>query len=241
MRHRLPWHLQIFSPFWDWIAPPLCAGCCEPLPRVGELFCSECAVTLEPLSEAACPVCAAPGWRGCCQDCRRSPPPFGRARAAYLWGGELARAMRRCKYGGRLELAVTLGGLLAPALHRAAASVEVVVPVPLSAAGMRRRGFNQVQELIRGARWAGAALPPVWTTVLAKSGDRPAQASLAPSARRRLPASAFTVKNPDRLRGRAVLLVDDVMTTGATVRAGASALMRAGASRVEVVVLARAG
>ncbi len=116
-----------------------------------------------------------------------------------------------------------------------------MIAVPLSPAGMRRRGFNQVQELIRGARRAGARLPPCWPTVLVKRGDRPAQASLAPAERRRLPQRAFVVRRSARLRGKSVLLVDDVMTTGATVSACASVLRRAGASRVEVVVLARAG
>jgi len=140
-----------------------------------------------------------------------------------------------------MGLASTLGALLAPLLHDTARRTDVVVPVPLSAAGLRRRGFNQVQELVRGARRAGAALPPLWASVLSKPRDRPAQASLTPSARRRLPASAFTVRRPARIRGRAVLLVDDVMTTGATLRACASALRQVGAVRVEAVVLARAG
>lgn len=241
MRHRPPLHLTLLAPLWDWIAPPRCASCEGLILRAPDVFCEQCAVTLEPLTGAACPVCSDPGWKGRCLRCRRAPPAFERARAGYLWGGELARALRRCKYGGRLELASSLGGLLAPLLHRAAGRAEVVVPVPLSAAGLRRRGFNQVQELIRGARRAGAALPPLWPTVLAKPQDRPAQASLALSARRRLPASAFMVRRPARIRRRAVLLVDDVMTTGATVRACAAALRRAGAARVEVVVLARAG
>ncbi len=241
MRTQPPLHLTLLAPLWDWVAPPLCAGCSEPLPRSRDVFCEGCAVTLERLTGPACPVCGAPGWRDPCHHCRRAPPRFHRARSAYLWGGELARALRRCKYGGQLDLASSLGELLAPALQRAAAGSEVVVPVPLSAAGMRRRGFNQVQELLRGARRVGASLPPVWATVLTKPRDRPAQASLSPSARRRLPASVFTVRRPARIRGRAVLLVDDVMTTGATVRAGAAALVRAGAARVEVVTLARAG
>lgn len=243
MSYRPPLSLTLLAPLWDWVAPPRCAGCEEllPLTRAQEVFCERCGVTLEPLVGPACPVCSDPGWQDCCLQCRRTSPPFVRARAGFLWGGELARALRRCKYGGRLELASGLGGLLAPLLHRAAARADVVVPVPLSVAGLRRRGFNQVQELVRGARRAGASLPPLCSTVLAKPQDRPAQATLALSARRRLPASAFRVRRPARIRHRAVLLVDDVMTTGATLRACASALRQAGARRVEAVALARAG
>lgn len=162
-----------------------------------------------------------------------------RARSAYAFGGELARAIRRLKYGRQLALAVPLGALLGPLLQAAAERVEVVIPVPTTTAELQRRGFNQVAELVRGARRAGARLPPVERAVLRKRGGRQPQASLSLSERRRLSSTAFRVAHQRRISGRSLLLVDDVWTTGATARAASMALLRAGAARVEVVTLAR--
>jgi len=225
----------VAGPLLDWFAPPRCAGCDGLLAR-GVSFCVECRTTLLPVQEPLCPVCGVPGSRGRCASCVRRPPSFERARAGYLWGGELARAVRRFKYGPRLELASPLGHLLKARFPRLR-DAEALVTVPLSRSGLRRRGFDQVVELVRAARRAGAELPPVLPDVLRRVGRRPPQASLTLAGRRRLPVSAFRVRRP--VRGLSLLLVDDVMTTGATVRACSTALRRAGARSVSVITLAR--
>ncbi|MFH2009947.1 MAG: double zinc ribbon domain-containing protein [bacterium] len=225
----------IGRPLLDWFAPPRCAGC-DRLLAGGTSFCEECSATLLPVEAPLCPVCGAPGCFGLCASCQRRPPPFERARSCYLWGGELARAVRRFKYGSRLELAAPLGQLLGQRFPKVG-DAEALVTVPLTRSGLRRRGFNQVVELVAAARRAGAELPPVLPDVLRREGRRPPQASLPPSSRRRLPVSAFRVRRA--VRGLSLLLVDDVLTTGSTVRACCAALRRAGARTVAVVTLAR--
>jgi ComF family protein len=142
------------------------------------------------------------------------------------------------KYSGRRRIASTLGRLASRAvlsgdLHRASA----VIPVPLSRRRRRERGFNQAELVARAvARETGIRLV---TRALAKTSERPPQAGLSAAARRRNAAGAYRARLPRTLRGEAVLLVDDVMTTGATAEAAARALLRGGAGAVDVLTLAR--
>jgi ComF family protein len=223
---------------------PACAGFMDP----GDGLCPTCAASLYPVG-AACPTCARPeeipvGLT--CRRCRRRPPPFRHARAAFRYGGELAVAIRRLKYGGggeagRPELARPLGRLLAPALARAASVADLIVPVPLHARRLRARGFSQAQALVRAARVL-EPLPPVVTGALVRTRPTAEQAGLTRPARLANVAGAFAVpaRATDRVRGRSVLLVDDVITTGATAAACARALLAAGAGAVDVIALARA-
>ena len=136
-------------------------------------------------------------------------------------------------------MARPLGALLGPLLRQASERTDVVIPIPTTPRELRRRGFHQVVELLRGARRAARGLPPVERALLQKCGEQRPQASLRLSDRRRLSAASFRVIKEDRIHGRSLLLVDDVWTTGATVLGASRALLRAGASRVEVVTLAR--
>ena len=230
---------SLTSPLLDWLAPTCCLGCDQPVPA-RRLFCDLCTVTLQPLEEPLCGICGAPGWTRACEECRRSPPPYERARSGYLFGGQLAHALRRYKYGRQLHLASPMGALLAPLIAAQCQSIDCLVAVPVSRRGLRQRGFNQVVEMVRAARRVDGALPPLQPRALERTRDLPAQASVSPSVRRRLSASAFRVVRDRSLRNKSVLLVDDVMTTGATARACAKALVRGGAARVGVVTLARA-
>jgi ComF family protein len=204
--------LELFASL---LAPPRCAACDAP-----------CA-----LLAAFCPSCA--------ETAERPPEDDPRDVAAFLYGGAVARAITRFKYERRPDLARPLGDLLARAveLHGGALADTLVVPVPLHKARLAERGFNQAALLAaRVARRLGMATRPL---LLARDRDTPQQARLDRRARMESVAGAFRVREPDRVLGRAVLLVDDVRTTGATLDACERALLAARASSVTRAVVAR--
>jgi ComF family protein len=154
---------------------------------------------------------------------------------AYVYGGPLADALRRLKYEGRTELAPAVATLLQHGVRPHAGRVDVVVPVPLHRRRLLERGFNQA-ALLAGplARSLGVAMD---VRRLRRRRPTPPQVGLEPDARRHNVRGAF-VGRADPKRPR-VLLIDDVRTTGATLRAAADALRAAGAT--EVCTLAVAG
>jgi predicted amidophosphoribosyltransferase len=225
--------------------PERCAACLVGIPET-EVFCGDCEVTVLPL-EAACPGCAVP-QATCpelCQACRLRPFPFRQAMAGLLYGGAVADALVRFKHGTELWPARPLGRCLVPLLDWGAFhQVDAVVPVPLHPARLRARGFNQTLELLREASAHRAArLPtrrlPIWTAALSRIRDTPPLGKEAPPVRRVRLAGAF-VADPALVRGRRLLVVDDVMTSGATLAECARTLLDAGAEDVLVGALARA-
>lgn len=224
----------------DLLFPERCASCDTLTPVPG--LCAACAQALYPTG-AACPICALPAERALtCFRCRRMPPPFAKVVTPWRYGGELAAALRRFKYGGprgagRPELARALGSLLAPAL---ATPADVIVPVPLHPDRLAERGFAQTVALATAARRFAAVTTPIEPGLLERRRATAVQAGLHQSARQRNVAGAFATPVPTRVAGRRVLLIDDVVTTGATAAACARALLRAGAAEVIVAAVARA-
>lgn len=245
--------------------PRRCAGCAEVLAAgedpVGRAFCAPCAATLvTPEPGRSCPRCDGP-WEGPahapaapalepaagpCADCRRLQPcRFALLRAGYLYGGALVPALQRLKWQGRDDLAAPLGALLAPALRALAPRCDLLIPVPLHPRRLRQRGYNQSALLARAARRA-ARLPrgslPLRLRALQRCRDDQPQRDADPRARALAAAGAFVVPAAEQaaLRGRRVLLLDDVATTLATAQACAAALRDAGAAAVAVLTLARA-
>ena len=191
-----------------------------------------CAACDEPVTTVFCAACAASVVRA------RDPAP-GEARVLAFaeFGGAVAEAVRRFKYAGRSDLARPLGDLLRSAARQAAITADLVVPVPLHPRRLADRGYNQAALLARHA--ARELEVPLAACALARSRDTPRQASLERAERSKNVASAFRAARRAGVEGRAVLLVDDVATTGATLNACADALVAAGARSVRALVLAR--
>jgi ComF family protein len=200
----------------SFLAPPRCAACDSPVARL-VVFCASCASTVQ-----------------------RAEDADDGAIAAFGYGGAIADAITRFKYGARPDLARPLADLLWRAVVARAGSLGgcVVVPVPLHPVRLAERGFNQSALLARPvSRRLGAPFLPL---ALARVRDTPRQASLGREDRLGNVGGAFAVRQPKRLRGRPILLVDDVRTTGATLAACMQAAREVGAGPVTTAVLARA-
>ena len=199
------------------LGPPRCAACDSPVARLA-VFCAPCASTVQPAEDAG-----------------------DGAIAAFVYGGAIADAITRFKYSARPDLARPLADLLWRAVAARAGLLRscAVVAVPLHPARLAERGFNQSALLARPvSRRLGAPFLPL---ALARVRDTPRQASLGREDRLGNVHDAFVVRQPKRLRGRPVLLVDDVRTTGATLAACTQAALEVGAGPVTTVVLAHAG
>ena len=197
--------------------------------------CDGCHADLPGLAIARCPVCgiATPGAQ-VCGACLHSPPAFTHTVAAADYAFPLDAAVVRLKYGRDLALVHALGVVLRDAL-RDAPRPDVVIPMPLSDARLRARGFNQAGELARVV--ADALQLTLLPAAAARIRDAPPQASLPLSGRAQNVRGVFACTRD--LEGLDVAVIDDVMTTGATLDALASELRRAGARKVSCWVLAR--
>ena len=206
---------------------PLCPPCFDRLPRLSEPLCPRCGLAFS--------AGVAPGLCGPCRSARLS---FRRARALFPYVEEVRLCLHTLKYGGRRRLATKLGRAAARRWAGSElASAAAVVPVPLSRRRRRERGFNQAELIaLAVARESGI---PLRARVLSRTKDRPPQAGLSATARRRNVSGVYRARLPEALRGEVVLLVDDVLTTGATADAAARALLGAGAGAVDVLTLAR--
>jgi len=225
-----------------WSAAPVCSACVE---RVGSQTGALCEICGESLGMESAHFAAAMGV-GACTLCRLAPPDFARAVAYAAYDDELREMLHLLKYQRVLALAdEPLGRWLAAAVMQlsASASAEMtVIAIPLFAARERQRGFNQSVVL---ADAAVARLKKVWPGLapahraMERVRDTEAQYGLTTHQRRKNVRGAFRVVDGDAVRGKEVLVVDDIMTTGATARECARVLVRAGAAKVWVATLAR--
>ncbi len=182
-----------------------------------------------------------------CAMCRIVPPPFERAVAYGVYDGRMRDAIHALKYDRVHPAARVLGRMLASAIARLAGEAPaemVVTPVPLHRRKLSERGFNQARMLASEALRALKVSHPTWRLTLADALVRArvteSQAGLTPRQRRLNVRAAFSVRDAAAVEGKDVLVIDDILTTGATARAAARALKDAGAKSVWVATLARA-
>lgn len=224
------------------IWPPRCLLCRQPGLHGCDL-CGECRRRL-PWNWSACGVCAIPlpasevcegGTRPNCGRCLRRPPPQAACVAAFVYGFPLDRLLPRAKFHGDLAAARLLAGLMAQAVQ-GADRPHAIVPLPLHPARLRQRGYDQALELARPLSIATGL--PLLAGALVRRRDTAPQSRLDAGQRRRNLRGAFAVRSGATLPTH-VAVVDDVMTTGATLHAAAIALRRAGVARVDGWVCAR--
>lgn len=219
------------APIGHWTQTPLCPSCLDPLPaRLPRHSCRRCAHGIES---------AAPGEsEPLCGDCLREPPPFDRAAALGAYEGGLRKLIHLLKYERMRPLGALLGRALAERTAAAGIDADVVIPAPLHWRRRFSREFNQAALIARGLAAArGVPCKPSW---LRRTKATAAQTGLSDEERRRNVRGAFRIAASAELRGRRVLLVDDVMTTGSTLAACARAVRRAGAQSAAVAAAARA-
>jgi len=165
-------------------------------------------------------------------------PPYGKSRYGVWYERAFRKALIAFKYNGALHLGNALGQFLIEAfrIHYAGSQFDAIVPIPLHLTRLCSRGHNQV--VILGQKLSRASGIPLARTCLEKKVNRPPQVGLSRSERAVNVRGSFGVAKANTIKGRRILLIDDVATTGATVTEAARTLMRSGAFHVDVLVLA---
>lgn len=224
----------------EFFLPRLCLFCGA---AVGEearvAVCPECEGEIQWAASPLCLSCgkvfASPeGGDRVCGSCQKEPPPFRQARAAAVYAGPAAEAVKRFKFNRQLAFLPVMQEWLKPLARELAAQADLVIPVPLYPRRLTSRGFNQALLLAQGL----TDLPLARDALIRVRHTRP-QMELKLKERRENVKGAFAVSRPELVQGKSVLLVDDLFTTGATAWECARALKKAGARQVDVLTVAR--
>lgn len=236
---------KILQGLIDVVFPPRCGTCGKVLAEgSGPYFCEACRSDFDLCMSPLCPSCGIPyadrsGTDHLCERCLTSPPPYSACRSVATYRGVLQEAIHRVKYGRDVTVGEMLGELMAECSDSLLNTdgYSMVLPVPLHTRKLRERGFNQSLLLSRPvARRRGLKLD---YTVLKKKFHTEPQISFGRTERTENLKGAFEVTDPLRIKGEKIVLIDDVFTTGSTVRECARALKKSGAEAVSVFTLCR--
>jgi ComF family protein len=228
---------RLFRSVLDFALPPRCGGCGIIVDDI-DSFCGDCWARLEFL-QGGCLRCGIPlkaTDAETCGACLAHPPRLDRIRAAVAYGDISRSIALRLKYGRKTALARTMARYMRPLVGELPGDC-ILVPVPLHRRRLWNRGFNQSAIVAREIGHRTGI--PVTVDALRRTRSTPPLKGMGMRQRRRTVAGAFRALDPSRVRGRTVILIDDVMTTGSTANACARVLKRAGAERVDLISWAR--
>ena len=228
----------------DLVYPPLCIGCRKPVAEPGA-FCADCWQSIQFVDGPVCDCCGTPfefdpGAGTLCGGCHARPPAYDKARAVMRYDETAKAPILALKHADRLDLAPAFARWLARGGSGLLGEADAILAVPLHRTRLWTRRYNQAAELARALSRHSAK--PYLPQVLRRARSTPSQGEMrSAKARRRNMLGAFKVspRHKSAIAGRNLLLIDDVLTTGATVDACARALKRAGAAKVLVLALAR--
>ncbi|HNY83941.1 MAG TPA: ComF family protein [Anaerolineaceae bacterium] len=217
----------------DWLFPPNCVGCGEP----GHLICDICLKSIENLPKHTCQLCANPlHAAGICAYCQNSPPDYDKIYCYAVYSGVVRKAIQRLKYSRDLEMGRLIAKMMAPKLQALFQNANLIVPMPLSLKRFRERGYNQAEAITKPLSeligWAHSS------KALEKIRDTETQVHLSVAERLANLDGAFKADS-ELVIGKSIVLLDDVMTTGATMRQAAKALREAGAKEIYAATFAR--
>ena len=233
----------------DLLLPPQCLACRTLVDRPG-LLCAKCFAGAQTIAPPFCRSCGVPLPSAAnvsglpaidmsCGRCLTEPPVFTRARSVFIYDEVARRLVHDLKYGDRLEGRASFGAWLARAGGEYATQADLIVPVPLHYFRLVRRRYNQAAVLAKAL--SQSVRRPLAVDAVRRIRPTKSQTGLSAAERASNLRRAFAVRNKwlPRVKGAQIVLVDDVMTTGATANACARALKRAGAAEITVLTLAR--
>jgi len=226
----------------DGVLPPRCLAC-GTIVDEPDALCSSCWAGMTFFAPPWCAVCGLPfphpmGEEAVCADCARQKPSWDRARAVMRYDKHSRHLVLALKHGDRTHVARALGRWMGRAGAELLQGADMIVPVPLHWTRLFTRRYNQAGLLAHAVRAAGG--PPVMADWLVRRRRTPSQGRLGPVARVRNVRGAFAVRRGCDVKGKRIVLVDDVLTTGATVEECARVLRRGGAAFIGVLTLSRA-
>lgn len=231
---------EIFETAVVFLYPANCRVC-ETSLEVTSLpyICANCWQDIQCLEPPWCDICGTPNVKGLCNECAVSPPPYGKLRSIALYQTTIQQAIHLFKFEKKRILAQHLIHLINARIPVDCAITEYdfILPVPIHRWRLWGRGFNQSTLLAKGI--AQAAGVPMLTDVLVRHRHTVAQSSLDIEARQHNIIDAFKIRKPDVIRDKHILIIDDVITTGATLREVVNELWKADPAEVDVLTLAR--